>query len=94
MPATYPQPKSKKLVLGYLNPEGSSNEFLTVLGNSMKLETQKLGGQYIEKDAEGDVNTQVSQFDQLLAQHVNGIAVFALDPKSLAPCTLLCPRKG
>jgi ribose transport system substrate-binding protein len=85
VPASYPQPKAKKLTLGYLNPEGSSNEFLTVLGNSMKLETQKLGGTYVEKDAEGDVNTQVSQFDQLIAQKVSGIAVFALDPKSLAP---------
>jgi ribose transport system substrate-binding protein len=85
VPATYPQPKPKKLVLAYLNPEGSSNEFLTVLGNSMRLETKKLGGTYVEKDAEGDVNTQVSQFDQLIAQKVNGIAVFALDPKSLAP---------
>ncbi|MGH2884946.1 MAG: sugar ABC transporter substrate-binding protein, partial [Solirubrobacteraceae bacterium] len=85
VPSSYPQPKSKHLTLGYLNPEGSSNEFLTVLGESMKLETQKLGGTYVEKDAEGDVNAQVSQFDQLIAQKVNGIAVFALDPKSLAP---------
>jgi ribose transport system substrate-binding protein len=85
VPASYPQPKPKHLVLAYLNPEGSSNEFLTILGQSMKLATQKLGGTYIEEDAEGDVNTQVSQFNQLLAQKVNGIAVFALDPKSLAP---------
>jgi ribose transport system substrate-binding protein len=85
VPSAYPQPKPKHLTLAYLNPEGSSNEFLTILGEAMKLETQKLGGTYIEKDAEGDVNTQVSQFDQLLAQKVNGIAVFALDPKSLAP---------
>src|SRR5689334_2736387 len=85
VPASYPQPKSKHLTLAYLNPEGSSNEFLTILGQAMKLETQKLGGTYVEKDAEGDVNKQVSQFDQLLAQKVDGIAVFALDPKSLAP---------
>jgi ribose transport system substrate-binding protein len=85
VPSSYPQPKPKHLTLAYLNPEGSSNEFLTVLGESMKLETQKLGGTYVEKDAEGDVNAQVSQFDQLIAQKVNGIAVFALDPKSLAP---------
>ncbi len=85
VPSSYPQPKSKHLTLAYLNPEGSSNEFLTILGESMKLETQKLGGTYVEKDAEGDVNSQVSQFDQLIAQKVNGIAVFALDPKSLAP---------
>jgi ribose transport system substrate-binding protein len=85
VPEGYPAPKPKSLTVAYLNPEGSSNEFLTILGRSMKLATQKLGGKYIELDAEGDVNTQVSQFNQLLAQKVNGIAVFALDPKSLAP---------
>jgi ABC-type sugar transport system substrate-binding protein len=85
VPAGYPAPKPKKLVLAYLNPEGSSNEFLTILGQSMKLATEKLGGTYKELDAEGDVNKQVGQFDQLIAQKVNGIAVFALDPKSLAP---------
>lgn len=94
VPSSYPQPKPKKLVLAYLNPEGSSNEFLTVLGNAMKLETQKLGGQYVEKDAEGDVNAQVSQFDQLIAQKVNGIAVFALDPKSLAPDVARARKAG
>ncbi len=85
VPSTYPTPKSKHLVLAFMNPEGSSNEFLTVMGQAMKDEVQKLGGTYIEKDAEGDVNAQVSQFNQLIAQKVNGIAVFALDPKSLAP---------
>jgi ribose transport system substrate-binding protein len=81
-------------VLGYLNPEGTSNEFLTILGRSMRLATQKLGGSYVEKDAEGDVNAQVSQFDQLIAQHVNGIAVFALDPKSLAPDVARARKAG
>ena len=94
VPSTYPQPKSKHLTLAYLNPEGSSNEFLTILGESMKLETQKLGGTYVEKDAEGDVNAQVSQFDQLIAQKVNGIAVFALDPKSLAPDVARAKKAG
>jgi ribose transport system substrate-binding protein len=94
VPSSYPQPKPKHLTLAYLNPEGSSNEFLTVLGQSMKDETQKLGGTYIEKDAEGDVNKQVSQFDQLLAQKVDGIAVFALDPKSLAPDVARARKAG
>jgi ribose transport system substrate-binding protein len=94
VPSSYPRPKPKHLTLAYLNPEGSSNEFLTVLGQSMKLETQKLGGTYIEKDAEGDVNKQVSQFDQLLAQKVDGIAVFALDPKSLAPDVARARKAG
>jgi ABC-type sugar transport system substrate-binding protein len=94
VPSSYPQPKPKHLTLAYMNPEGSSNEFLTVLGQAMKGETQKLGGTYVEKDAEGDPNKQVNQFDQLLAQKVNGIAVFALDPKSLAPDVARAKKAG
>lgn len=93
VPSSYPKPKQGKLRLGYLNPEGG-NEFLGVLGNAMKLETQKLGGSYVELDANGDVNKQVSQFDQLIAQKVDGIAVFALDPKSLAPDVARAKKAG
>jgi ribose transport system substrate-binding protein len=84
VPANYPQPKPSKFHLAYLNPVGG-NEFLHTLGEAMRLETKKLGGTYTELDAKGDVNTQVSQFDQLIAQKVDGIAVFALDPGSVAP---------
>jgi ribose transport system substrate-binding protein len=84
VPAAYPQPKPGKFHLAYLNPVGG-NEFLHTLGEAMRLETQKLGGTYTELDAKGDVNTQVSEFDQLIAQKVDGIAVFALDPGSVGP---------
>jgi ribose transport system substrate-binding protein len=84
IPDSYPQPKPGKYHFAYLNPVGG-NEFLHTLGAAMRLETQKLGGTYTELDAKGDVNTQVSQFDQLIAQKVDGIAVFALDPGSVAP---------
>jgi ribose transport system substrate-binding protein len=92
-PSSYPQPKPKHLALAYLNPEGG-NEFLGTLGNAMRLEAKKLGGTYTELDAGGDVNKQVSQFDQLIAQKVNGIAVFALDPKSLAPDVARAKKAG
>ncbi len=92
-PASYPQPKPKHLRLAYLNPEGG-NEFLGTLGNALRLEAKKLGGTYTELDAGGDVNKQVSQFDQLIAQKVDGIAVFALDPKSLAPDVARARKAG
>lgn len=91
--ASYPTPKPKHLRLAYLNPEGG-NEFLATLGNAMRLSAKKLGGTYTELDAGGDVNKQVSQFDQLIAQKVNGIAVFALDPKSLAPDVARAKKAG
>jgi ribose transport system substrate-binding protein len=93
VPEAYPKPKAKKLHLAYLNPVGA-NEFLHTMGQAMKLETQKLGGTYTELDAKGDVNTQVGQFDQLIAQKVDGIAVFALDPGSLAPAVKKAKKAG
>jgi ribose transport system substrate-binding protein len=93
VPEGYAQPKPGKFHLAYLNPVGG-NEFLHTLGEAMRLETKKLGGTYTELDAKGDVNTQVGQFDQLIAQKVDGIAVFALDPGSVAPAVKKAKRAG
>jgi ABC-type sugar transport system substrate-binding protein len=93
VPEGYPQPKPGKFHLAYLNPVGG-NEFLHTLGEAMRLETKKLGGTYTELDAKGDVNTQVSQFEQLIAQKVDGIAVFALDPGSVAPAVKQAKKAG
>jgi ribose transport system substrate-binding protein len=90
---SYPKPKSGKFRLAYLNPE-TGQEFLNILGQSMGLETKKLGGSFTELYAGGSVNTQVSQFNQLIAQKVNGIAVFGLDPKSLAPDVARARKAG
>lgn len=84
VPQGYPKPKPGHFRFAYMNPE-TGNEFLNTLGDAMRLETQKLGGSYVQVDANGSVSTQASQFAQLIAQKVNGIAVFALDPASLAP---------
>src|SRR5579871_1747272 len=93
VPVGYPQPKPGKFRLAYLNPE-TGNEFLNILGDAMKDETKKLGGSFTELFAGGDVNTQVTQFNQLIAQKVQGIAVFALDPKSLAPDVARARKAG
>jgi ribose transport system substrate-binding protein len=84
VPVGYDEPESGSFRLAYLNPLGA-NEFLNTLGRGMKLETEKLGGTFVELDAKGDVDTQVSQFQQVVAQDVDGIFVFALDPGSVQP---------
>ena len=84
VPVGYDEPDSGEFRLAYLNPLGA-NEFLSTLGKAMKLETEKLGGTVVELDAKGDVDTQVSQFQQLVAQDVDAIFVFALDPGSVQP---------
>jgi ribose transport system substrate-binding protein len=93
VPEGYPEPRSEQLRLGFLNPL-KANEFLNTLGRAMQLETEKLGGEFVELDAKGDVNTQVSQFNQLIAQKLDGIAVFALDPGSVAPAVKRAKAAG
>jgi ABC-type sugar transport system substrate-binding protein len=80
---SYPEPKEGSHSLAFMNPS-PGNEFLKTLGNAMKLETEKLGGSYTEVTAK-EPNEQVTQLAQLVAQGVEGVAVFALDPESLAP---------
>lgn len=80
---SYPEPKAGKHSLAFMNPS-PGNEFLSTLGTAMKLETEKLGGSYTEVTAK-EPNEQVTQLAQLVAQGVEGVAVFALDPASLAP---------
>jgi ABC-type sugar transport system substrate-binding protein len=84
VPEGYDEPEPGDYRLAYLNPV-QANEFLSTMGEAMRLETERLGGSMTELDAKGDVDTQVSQFNQLIAQDVDGIAVFALDPGSVAP---------
>jgi ribose transport system substrate-binding protein len=93
VPEGYPEPKPEDLRLGFLNPL-KANEFLNTLGRAMKLETERLGGEFVELDAKGDVNTQVNQFNQLIAQKLDGIAVFALDPGALAPAVKRAKSAG
>jgi ABC-type sugar transport system substrate-binding protein len=84
VPEGYDEPKPGNLRLGFLNPL-RANEFLNTMGRAMKLETERLGGELVELDAAGDVDKQVNQFNQLIAQDLDGIGVFPLDPGSVAP---------
>lgn len=83
-PVGYDEPEPGEFTLGFLNPL-QGNEFLNTLGRAMTLEAERLGGEVIELDAMLDVDTQVSQFEQLIAQEVDGIFVFPLDPGSVQP---------
>ena len=93
IPVGYDKPESGALKLAYLNPVGG-NEFLDTLGKSMKLATEQLGGTYIELDGKGSVDDQVSQLDQLIAQGVDGIFVFALDPNAMKPSLAKAKKAG
>ena len=94
LPVGYSQPsKSQKLRLAYLNPVGG-NEALDAIGTAMQKATVKLGGTFVSLDGKGSVDTQVSQLQQLVAQKVDGILVFALDPNSMKPALAQAKAAG
>jgi ABC-type sugar transport system substrate-binding protein len=70
--------------LGYLDPFAAIPGLLDEQ-NAACAEAKALGGSCVTDDANDEVQTQVAQFSQLLAQKVTAIVVSPLDPQALAP---------
>jgi ribose transport system substrate-binding protein len=87
LPGTYPKPQGKPeagFKVGFLNPNASVSSLLTIQQSAEKV-VKEYGGSTIAEDAQFDVQTEVSQFNNLMAQHVDAVIVYPLDPKALAP---------
>ena len=93
LPNGYDQPSEKPLTIGLLNPLRAV-ETLSTLGRAAKAETERLGGKLIELDAQGSPDKQVSQFEQLVNQGVDGIGVYPLDGRALAPVLAKAQKAG
>jgi ABC-type sugar transport system substrate-binding protein len=93
LPTGYDEPKPAKLRVAFLMALGA-NEFIGSVGKAFQAEAEKLGGEALLLDAKLDANTQVSQFEQLLAQGIDGVMINALDPKALAPLLKRAKAKG
>lgn len=93
IPVGYPEPQPGKFKLAYLNPFGG-NEFLDTLGAAMQIEAEKLGGSVTVLDCKGDVDTQVGQLEQVVAQKYDGAFVFALDPNAMKPALAKAKEAG
>lgn len=93
IPVGYDEPQPGELNLAYLNPVGG-NEFLDTLGESMSIAAEELGGSVTVLDGKGSVDEQVSQLDQLVAQGVDGVFVFALDPNAMKPALAKAKEAG
>src|SRR5947209_16175165 len=76
--------KSKTYTIGFTNPI-ASNDQLHTLQNAITARAEALGDKVIALDDNLDVNKQISDIDQLVAQHVDAIIVFPLDPKAITP---------
>jgi ribose transport system substrate-binding protein len=74
--------QQRQLTIGFSNPTGAQ-PILHTFQQALIDRCQRLGIKVIALDAQLDVNKQVSDVDQLIAQHVDGIIVFPLAPGSL-----------
>jgi ABC-type sugar transport system substrate-binding protein len=90
---SFPTVPGKKLVIGFLNPSAVVPS-LALCQKGVEAEVHALGGTVVAKDAQVNLNTQVSQFEELISQHVSAIIVFALDPSALAPQLQQAERAG
>ena len=75
-------PKGPSLKLGWVSPISSGSALNFQVG--LQCYVKKNGGSVIATDAALQVNKQISDFDSLVTQGVDGVAFLALDPKSLA----------
>lgn len=93
LPTGYPEPEPADNELAFLTV-AASNEFMKAVGDAMAAEAERLGGSSITFDANLDANTQVTQFQQALAQGIDGLFVNAADNKALAPMLKQAEKQG
>jgi ribose transport system substrate-binding protein len=77
-------PAAASYTIGFTNPI-ASNDQLHTLEEAIKARAEALGSTVIALDDQLDVNKQVSDIDQLVAQGVDAIIVFPLDPSAITP---------
>jgi ABC-type sugar transport system substrate-binding protein len=88
VPAAYGTPEKVDgfdFTVGWLTTN-TSNNFINAIALAGEARTEELGGEFILKNAGNDVSTQVDQCNELITQNVDAMAVYAVDPTSLAPC--------
>ncbi|MGI9557366.1 MAG: sugar ABC transporter substrate-binding protein [Solirubrobacterales bacterium] len=84
VPNCYEEPSEDSLTIGFANPL-DANETVNFERRAIQLEIEALGGEILNLDAEGDVDKQVSDVEQMIAQEVDAIIAFPLDAEALRP---------
>jgi ribose transport system substrate-binding protein len=96
LPASFedPEPRpGKSLTVGYLQIYGSL-PVLALEQRGAEEKARELGVELIVKDAQLNPQTQVSQFNQMLAQGVDAVVVYPVVPESLGPALAKAKSAG
>ncbi len=85
VPNELPEPKHEALTIGLLNPCGATEICRNIYDGATE-QVEEYGGTAVELDARENPDTQVSQFEQLINQGVDAIAITPIaGPELLAP---------
>lgn len=87
VPHEYPEPTVEpgtEVTVGWLNPNGTQPG-LVAEEQGAKEEVERLGGRFISKDGQANVDRQVSLIDELITQDVDVIVAYPSDPRALGP---------
>jgi ribose transport system substrate-binding protein len=79
-----PPKTTKAFKIGYM-ADYTGVAFLVATANEARANVERLGGTLILKDANLNAQLQVTQFYELLSQHVDAIIVHPVDPAALGP---------
>jgi ABC-type sugar transport system substrate-binding protein len=85
-PHNFPVPKvvaGKHYTIGCQNPVGAGNQATATFCSAVAAEAKALGMRYIGLEDNLSVATQVSNFNQLIAQGANAIVIYPLAPDAL-----------
>jgi ribose transport system substrate-binding protein len=94
LPVGYPEPEgTAPLTIGFSSPT-SASEAVQILEQSMEATAGELGGKVVSLDAAIDVNKQVSDIQQLVAQKVDALVVFPIDPHAVVPAVEQANKAG
>ncbi len=84
---------TKPLTIGWLSPN-EKIPALAELQNGITAVIKKAGDTLVAKDCQLDFNTQVNQFQELIARKVDGIIVYPLNPDALGPQLAAAKKAG
>jgi ribose transport system substrate-binding protein len=94
---SFPVPKKvagKSFRIGCQNPVGPGNETTATFCKGVQAEARALGMKYIGLDDSLSIDKQVSNFNQLLAQNANAIALYPLAPNALRASLAKAKKQG
>jgi len=96
LPTAYPTPTKQagtKCTIGFQNPI-AANETLGYWQKGVVAQGKALGCKVITLDDKLSPDQQVTNMQQLLAQHVNAIIFYPLDPKATVPILKQAKKQG